>query len=120
MADISKLTRLVGQIHSDVDLSLNTLVLGNAKIRLGSAFNFSFSGSLTADRIISVPDANVNLSDIASMRTLSGVAENSTNLGSFSGSTIPDNVSVKQALQSVETAIESTQADSIVTALIFG
>ena len=39
--------------------------------------------------------------------TLSGVAEGSTDLGTFTGSTITDNRTNKQALQECETAIET-------------
>lgn len=36
-----------------------------------------------------------------------GIANNATNLGTFAGSTIPDNRTVKQAIQAVETAVET-------------
>ena len=39
--------------------------------------------------------------------TLSGVAENATNLGTFTGSTISDSQTVKAALQLLETAVET-------------
>jgi hypothetical protein len=42
--------------------------------------------------------------------TLSGVAEGSANLGTFTGSTIDDSQTVKQALQALETAVEGKQA----------
>lgn len=45
--------------------------------------------------------------DVADLVTLSGVAANATSLGSFTGSIIPDNQTNKQALQSLETAIEA-------------
>lgn len=44
--------------------------------------------------------------DVADLATLSGVAANSTGLGAFSGSTIPDDQTIKQALQALETAEE--------------
>ena len=40
--------------------------------------------------------------------TLSGLASGSTTLGTFSGTVIPDNVSVKAALQALETAFQTT------------
>lgn len=43
---------------------------------------------------------------LASMQTLSGVGYGETSLGTFTGTTIPDNISNKQALQSLETAVE--------------
>ena len=54
------------------------------------------SGSITA-----VSD---NVGDLV---TLSGVAQNAEDLGTFTGSTIADTQTVKQALQALETAVES-------------
>ena len=44
--------------------------------------------------------------DISDLEALSGVASGSTNLGTFTGSTISDNRNNKQAMQDLETAIE--------------
>lgn len=65
MADISRVSRLLNGVQRQVDLSTNTLVVDNLKVKLGGANSFTFSGTLTADRTISMPDANVNLADIA-------------------------------------------------------
>lgn len=43
--------------------------------------------------------------------TLSGVSANAENLGSFTGTTIPDNSTIKSAIQSLETEVE-TKAES--------
>lgn len=48
--------------------------------------------------------------------TLSGVAEGSTSLGSFTGTTIADNRTVKAALQDLETSVELKLAASTYTA----
>lgn len=53
-----------------------------------------------------VTEIDQNVDDLVS---LSGVAENATNLGTFTGSTIPDNQTNKQALQALETAVETKQ-----------
>lgn len=45
--------------------------------------------------------------DVADLVTLSGVAANATTLGTFTGTIIPDNSDVKEALQALETGIES-------------
>jgi len=47
------------------------------------------------------------VSDVADLTTLSGVASNATNLGAFTGTTITDNVTIKAALQALETALET-------------
>lgn len=106
MADISRLSRLVGQIHRELDLTTNTLVLQNVKINLSGSNNFTFAGTLTANRTITVPDTNLNLGHITNLQTLSGVAGGANDLGAFTGVTIPDNSTVKAALQSLETAVE--------------
>jgi hypothetical protein len=54
---------------------------------------------------------NANETHIDNVATLSGVAKDSVNLGTFTGSTIADNQTVKAALQALETAQEATQAD---------
>ena len=46
-------------------------------------------------------------SNLPELISLSGVTEGVTNLGSFSGSTIPDGRTIKQAIQALETALES-------------
>ncbi len=45
-------------------------------------------------------------SNVNNLVTLSGVAADSTNLGTFTGAIIPDNVNVKAALQALETDAE--------------
>lgn len=56
--------------------------------------------------------------DVAHLVTLSGVATDAVNLGTFSGSTIPDDQTNKQALQALETAVEGKQpADADLTAI---
>ena len=51
-----------------------------------------------------ITELQTNQNDLV---TLTGVAENDTDLGTFSGSTISDNVDVKTALQEVETALDA-------------
>lgn len=62
--------------------------------------------------VVSEIDANVD-----DLITLSGVAENSTDLGAFTGTTIPDNSTNKGAFQALETAHEETDAnvDDLIT-----
>ena len=58
-----------------------------------------------------VTEVDGNVDDLIS---LSGVAENSTGLGTFTGSTISDAANVKDALQDLETAVENAAAGSAV------
>ncbi len=114
MADISRLNRLVNGVPTGVALDENTLVVDNLKIKDGNSDSVTFDlGTLTADRTITIPDSNVDLGDvadqaqdIADLVTLSGVAANEPDLGTFTGTTIPDDSTVKAALQSLETAHE--------------
>jgi hypothetical protein len=112
MADISKVARLVNGVSRNIDTSTNTLVVDNLKIKLGGANHVTFSGSLSAIRTITVPDANVNLGHIADLNTLTGVAGGATNLGTFTGETLDDNLSIKGALQALETAVEAAVTDT--------
>lgn len=48
--------------------------------------------------------------------TLSGVAEGETDLGVFTGVTVPDDQTIKAALQAVETAVEAAAGKEIVQA----
>lgn len=50
--------------------------------------------------------ATAVVNDVADLITLSGVAANATNLGTFSGAIIPDASTVKGAIQSLETFVE--------------
>jgi hypothetical protein len=76
---------------------------------------FQASAITTATtRTITMANADVDLADIADnsaaiadLQTLSGVAANAEDLGSFTGSIIPDNSDIKEALQALETEIES-------------
>jgi hypothetical protein len=70
MADITRLSRLLNGIQRQIALSENTLVIDNLKIKMGSGDNanhatFSPSAPLTGARTILMPDANVDLGDIA-------------------------------------------------------
>ena len=62
-----------------------------------------------ASSVVTEIDGNVD-----DLITLSGVAENSQGLGTFTGSTISDASTIKDALQDLETAVEGAQAGSAV------
>lgn len=77
-------------------------------------------------RTITMPDSDVNLGDIATntsnisantsdisdIRTTQGTSDGDTNLGTFTGTTISDNTSVKGALQQLETEVETKVSSS--------
>lgn len=90
---------IVGGQAADADLTTYAGITpsANAQTLLGETFA-QMQGSLSVDDLI----------------TLSGMAEGSTHLGTFTGTTIADNQTVKVALQSLETAVE-TKANNAVT-----
>ena len=78
------------------------------------------SGSLTSDSLLYIADTQDNGSSYSSKKItvanlLSDVAS-TTDLGTFTGSTIANNQSIKDALQSLESAIES-EASNRATAI---
>ena len=74
---------------------------------LAAALNDDASAASTLTGLI-----NANETHIDNMATLTGVAKDATDLGTFSGSTIPDSRTVKAALQEVETALEEVDANA--------
>ena len=58
--------------------------------------------------------AGANETHIDNMATLTGVAKDSTGLGTFTDSTISDGSTIKTSLQDLETAVEAAQAGSAV------
>ena len=56
-------------------------------------------------------DANVD-----DLITLTGIDENTTNLGTFTGDIITDNTNIKQALQDLESELETSQAQASASA----
>lgn len=62
------------------------------------------SGASVANLQQTINDA---LLDVTNLQSLSGMPDGSVDLGVFAGSTIPDNQTAKQALQSLETSLET-------------
>lgn len=90
----------------------------NADATKEIAFEASAIATSTT-RTITMPNSDVDLgdiagnaADIADLVSLSGVAANSTNLGTFTGATISDSQTVKAALQDLETALEEIDANA--------
>jgi hypothetical protein len=63
---------------------------------------------------VTVAEIDGNANDLIS---LSGVAENATDLGTFAGTTVADSQTIKQALQTLETAVESKGSATSLTSL---
>ena len=84
----------------------------NTLNELAAALNDDASAAANLTGLI-----NANETHVDNMATLTGVAKDSTSLGTFSGSTINDSRSIKSALQDMETAFEEadTNTDNLVT-----
>ena len=80
---------------------------------------FSTGGTFTATQANAMNNAvNDNAGDIADLVTLTGVAANSENLGTFTGSTIADSSTIYAALQAIETAVEATSSAGDITGVL--
>jgi hypothetical protein len=98
------------QIAAVIDSAPGAL---NTLNELAAALGDDASFSTTITNMI-----NANETHVDNAATLSGVAKDSTSLGTFSGSTISDNVTVKAALQALETAVESAGSGTSLAAVI--
>ena len=106
IATESYVTTQISNLIDGAPTALNTLN------ELAAALNDNASFSTTVTNLI-----NANETHIDNVATLSGVAKDSTNLGTFTGSTISDSQTVKQALQALETAVESAGSASKLSAV---
>ena len=104
----------VNQSTGYVLITPDPIVVGTTELTFTQ---FSGAGSAVAGtgieingNVISVDPAV--LQDIADLATLSGMPENSTDLGQFTGSTIADSSTIKAALQALETKAEQNTSAS--------
>lgn len=86
-------------------------VITNAKLATMAAHTFkgNNTGAIAAPDDLTIVEIQAELS-VDDIITLSGVAEGSVALGTFTGTTITDNVDIKAALQELETAVEASSA----------
>lgn len=82
-------------------------------INLSSGY-VTIVGSVAANDTVEVAIAKLDKRTL-DLITLTGVAANAIDLGTFTGNIIPDNVAIKPALQSLETAINSLEFQSQLT-----
>lgn len=72
--------------------------------------NISIGGTVTVTGLVDGRDIADDGEAIDNLVTLTGVAKDDTNLGTFTGGTISDNVGIKTALQEIETQLEGGAA----------
>lgn len=86
--------------------TLTAFLRGAAKV----SYDNGSSGLTATDVKAAIDELDSSLdgsiSDIADIRTTQGTSDGDTDLGSFTGATIPDTSTVKSALQALETAHE--------------
>ena len=123
LSDVTDLTTLTGRNSNATDLGAfsgstiqDTQTIKGALQDLETAVEANAANVATndADILANAGDIATNLaaiqgndSDIADILLTIGTADGDTNLGAFSGSTITDGATVKQALQSIETSLEA-------------
>ena len=103
--------------QSYVSTQISNLIDGapsalNTLNEIAAAINDDSSIASTLTNLI-----NANETHIDNVATLSGVAKDSTNLGTFSGSTIADSSTLKAALQALETSLETKGSAGSVTSV---
>ena len=100
----TELSALVGDAPAGLD------TLGE----IADALNDDINGLTNVTTLV-----NANETHVDNLVTLSGVAKDAVNLGTFTGSTITDNVVVKVALQELETELETKLAAETITLTAF-
>jgi len=107
--------------ESYVDTAVSNLIDGapvalDTLNELAAALNDDASAAASLTTLI-----NANETHIDNMASLTGVAKDEVDLGEFSGVTIADDQTIKEALQALETAVESkgnaTSLTSLTTAV---
>lgn len=101
-------TATVYPINIDTGTDINLLTATSSLAGLMVAADKIKSDYITITQAV---DLDALESDVADLTTLSGVASNAVNLGLFTGTTITDNLTVKAALQELESALEANTTD---------
>ncbi len=78
-----------------------------ATVSLAGLLNAADKLSLSYITVTQPVDLDAMEADVADLTTLSGVPSNSGDLGTFTGTIIPDNLTIKAAFQALETALAS-------------
>ena len=108
-----------GTLVDDADAATarTTLGLGTAATTASTAYATAAQGT-TADAALPAAGAQAAL-HVDHIITLSGVAQASDDLGTFSGSTISDNGTIKAGMQELETAVETKLSAETITLTSF-
>jgi len=114
----ASLTALINANETHIDNAATLSGVAKDSVDLGTFTGTTIADSQTVKQALQALETAVEskgsatsltslTTAVGDLNTLSGVAQNATNLGTFTGSTIADNVAVKTAIQSLETAVET-------------
>jgi len=104
---IDNMATLTGAAKDDTDLGTfsGTTIADSQTIKAAlQALETAVESKGSATSLTSLTTA------VGDLNTLSGVAQNDEDLGTFTGSTIADSQTIKQALQTLETSVEDISA----------
>lgn len=102
--NVDNTKKIAFQASGITTATVRTITMPDTDVDLGQIATNTSNISTNASNITS------NDTDIADLVSLSGVAANSTSLGTFTGTTIPDSQTIKQALQALETYAEASRS----------
>ena len=122
---VTTITSLIDANETHIDNVATLTGVAKDSANLGTFTGSTIADSSTVKAAIQALETSLELKAASSVVTeidgnvddlisLSGVAENATGLGTFTGSTISDGANIKDALQDLETAAESAAAGSAV------
>ena len=99
-------SQVVTSSHSATLTNKTIAATSNTITDLANA-NISNSAAIVESKLVLNHPSNELFGSLSTIVTLSGVPAGSTTLGSFSGTVIPDNQNVKEAIQTLETYVEN-------------
>jgi len=122
---VTTITNLIDANETHIDNVATLTGVAKDSANLGTFTGSTIADSSTLKAAIQALETSLELKSTSAVVTeidgnvddlisLTGVAENSTGLGTFTGSTISDAANVKDALQDLETAVENAAAGSAV------
>lgn len=88
---------------------VETTIVDN-QVKIGLSTNISVSGNIIVDGTVDGRDVADDGESVDNLVSLSGVSKDSTDLGQFNGSIIHDTRTIKEALQDLETSLESVSS----------
>jgi hypothetical protein len=103
---LSRVYESLAEANADTGFSATA---GVEHVALIKGLGLAFYNHSTSQWEHTATEIEANVDDLIS---LTGIAENTTHLGTFSGTTIADNQTVKQALQALETSLEAVDIDT--------